>query len=99
MKYCDNCGYELNENSNFCSNCGRDFYSPNDNCRNNKNSSSVIVCAIVGLLFPIIGAILYYVLKKSDIRAAKTANTCSWIGFLGRLLYFLFYGFTIFSFI
>lgn len=99
MKYCDNCGNDLNENSNFCSNCGKNFSTTSNNTQSNGSSGSVITCTIVGLLFPIIGAILYYALKNSDIRAAKTANTCSWIGFLGQLLYFLFFGFSIFRFV
>lgn len=99
MKYCDSCGHELSESSNFCSNCGKNFSSNNNISHNDSNNGTVIVCAIVGLLFPIIGAILYYALKKSDIKAAKTANICSWISFLVQLLYFLFFGFTIFRFI
>lgn len=92
MKYCDKCGNELLDNSNFCSNCGKNF---NSNVQ--ENSTSVVICAIIGLLFPIIGAILYYVLKKTDIKAAKTANTCAWISFLVQLIFLLFGGFSIFS--
>lgn len=98
MKYCSGCGSELKENSKFCSSCGKQFSFSNDPIQTKENSISVIVCAIVGLLFPLIGAVLYYVLKKSDLKAAKTANICSWISILVRFLYFLFYGITIFSF-
>lgn len=84
MKYCDKCGQKLADNSKFCPNCGKRF-----NCSNQENNTTVIICAIVGLLFPLIGAILYYVFKNSDIKAAKTANTCAWIGFLVQLLIFL----------
>ena len=87
MKYCDKCGSELKENSNFCPNCGKKF---NSNVQG--NSTSAIVCAIVGLLFPVIGAVLYYVLKNTDIKAAKTANTCAWLGFIVQLILFLLYG-------
>ena len=95
MKYCDNCGNELNKNANFCSNCGKNFSLQNQ--VTNGNSGSVIACAIVGLLFPIIGAILYYVLKNTDEKAAKTANVCAWISFGLRVLLFLLYGVSIFS--
>lgn len=91
MKYCDKCGSELMNDSKFCSSCGKNL---NSNIQ--ENSTSVVICAIVGLLFPIIGAILYYVLKKTDIKAAKTANTCAWIGFLAQLIFFLLRGFSIF---
>ncbi len=86
MKYCDNCGKELNENFCFCPNCGKNFFAPNQN-QQKSSSALIIVCAIVGLLFPLIGAILYYVLKETDIKAAKTANSCAWISFLAQLIF------------
>lgn len=92
MKYCDKCGSELMNDSKFCSSCGK---SLNSNIQ--ENSTSVVICAMVGLLFPIICAILYYILKKTDIKAAKTANTCAWISFLARLIFLLLGGFSIFS--
>lgn len=95
MKYCDECGYKLPaDNLKFCPECGKNLITKESN--NNKtseqgqNSMTIIVCAIVGLLFPIIGAILYYVLKKNDIKAAKTANICAWIGFLFQILLLVF---------
>lgn len=92
MKYCSNCGNLLNENSNFCCNCGNIVSTSINYTQSNGSSGSVIICAIVGLLFPIIGAILYYVLKNSDIKASKTANTCSWIGFLLEIIIFTLTG-------
>ena len=62
MKYCDNCGKEINENSNFCQNCGKNFSS--EKTQNGSNSGSVIVCAIVGLLFPIMRLINTYYLMN-----------------------------------
>ena len=103
MKYCSQCGTQLNENANFCSNCGKSFSNPNNYpinytpVQNNGSSVTVVICAIVGLLFPIIGAILYYVFRDSDIRAARTANLCSWISFLGQILCYFALGVSIFS--
>lgn len=92
MRYCAKCGNELIEDSNFCPNCGKSVYNDNS-----ENSISVILCAIVGLLFPIIGAILYYVLRKTDYKAAKVANICAWISFIIQILVLSIYGFSIFS--
>jgi len=50
------------------------------------NKSLVIVCAIVGVLSPIIGAILYYVLKNKNLEAAQTANKCAWISFIVQVI-------------
>ncbi len=92
MKYCDKCGNRIIDDSNFCSNCGK-----NINLVNQGSSTSIVICAIVGLIFPIIGAIMYYVLKKTDIKAAKTANVCAWIGFFIQLLCSILWDFSIFS--
>ena len=80
MKYCDKCGCKLPGNANFCPNCGKSFNDYDDD--EETSDSAVIICAIVGLLLPLVGAILYYVFKNSKPRAAKMANRCSWIGFL-----------------
>lgn len=50
------------------------------------NKSLVIVCAIVGVLNPIIGAILYYVLKNKNLEAAQIANKCAWISFIVQVI-------------
>lgn len=43
MKYCDKCGSELMNDSKFCSSCGKNL---NSNIQ--ENSTSVVICAIVG---------------------------------------------------
>ncbi|MBD9098803.1 zinc-ribbon domain-containing protein [bacterium] len=75
--YCTKCGAKLNEGDTFCHQCGNRLI-------NNTDESDItnIICAIIGLTMPIVGAVLYYVFKKSNPKAAKTANVCSWIGFL-----------------
>ena len=77
MKYCNKCGSAISDDSNFCSKCGTKF--TDEKAANNKKTkdTSVIIWIIIGLLFPIIGAILYYVLKKTDYKAAKVLNICS----------------------
>lgn len=92
MRYCNNCGKGTNDESNFCPNCGQSFFKNGANNLNKGSTGTVIVCAIVGLLFPIIGAILYYALKSTDEKAAKTANICSWVGFLWQFLCIVLYG-------
>ena len=64
---------------------------------NNKKTKDtpVIIWIIIGLLFPIIGAILYYVLKKTDYKAAKVLNICSWIGILIQGILTILYQFTV----
>ena len=90
MKYCSKCGNRLETETNFCPNCGNSFVGQVNETE--TSSGSVTACAIIGLLFPIIGAILYYALKNTNIKAAKTANVCSWLGFLWQVIaYFTFF--------
>lgn len=84
MKYCDKCGNQITSSSNFCPNCGKKF---NDN--NKDNETPTIVWVMIGLLLPIIGAVLYYVLKSSNPKAAKIVNTCSWISIIIYILLIL----------
>lgn len=82
---CKECGKLISEQVKSCPDCG--YCDKN----NNSNSIIVIICAIIGLLFPIIGAILYYALKKTDYHAAKVANTCAWISFGAQIVLVIIY--------
>lgn len=95
MKYCNKCGSAISDDSNFCSRCGTKF--TDEQAANNKKTKDtpVIIWIIIGLLFPIIGAILYYVLKKTDYKAAKVLNICSWIGILIQGILTILYQFTV----
>lgn len=88
---------KINSNNLINTNYDQSVPFQNNTIHNTRSSATVVICAIVGLLFPLIGAILYYVMRNSDIRAAKTANTCSWIGFFAQLLYYFFFLVSIFG--
>lgn len=82
MKYCNKCGFEISNDSNFCPNCGTNFTDVKPDNNKKIKDTPAITWVVIGLLFPVLGAILYYVLKKTDYKAAKILNICSWIGFL-----------------
>lgn len=82
--YCKKCGAELNEDDAFCHQCGSKLTNHTD-----ESDIANIICAVIGLTMPIVGAVLYYVFKKSNPKAAKTANICSWIGFLIQIILLL----------
>ncbi|MBO5164684.1 MAG: hypothetical protein J6B75_09660 [Ruminococcus sp.] len=81
MKKCPSCGKDLDDMAAICVGCGHAFsdIKPNDR----KANAGEIIIAI---LFPIIGAILYYVYKKDKPTAAKTLNLVSVIAFLAYIL-------------
>lgn len=88
MNFCPKCGFKLPEYSNFCSNCGTDLCSLNNNTNsnitynNNSNSTTVAICAIISLMFPIIGIVLFFVFRRTDPHVAHVVNICTWISFL-----------------
>lgn len=67
MKYCDKCGNELANNSHLCSNCEKNFKDKSLN----SNILTITICTIIGFIFPIIGIILFFILPKYNIDAAK----------------------------
>ncbi len=79
--YCKKCGAKLNEDNAFCPQCGNKLINNTD-----ETDITNIICAVIGLIIPIVGAVLYYVFKKTNPKAAKTANVCSWIGFLVQII-------------
>lgn len=92
MKFCPYCGKNVSQEQDICLNCGK-VLKTNINVQNSNNETSTgtkIICALVGLIFPIIGAILYYVFKKSNPDLSKICNICSWIGFI-LMLFNLFW--------
>lgn len=57
MKYCPNCGKEVNENQAVCLNCGVSLH-PNINY--NSNSKSKIAAGILGILLGSLGLHNFY---------------------------------------
>lgn len=56
------------------------MYEGGDYMKEEKKTN--IVFGIISFILPILGAILYYVYKKSNPARAKIINRCSWLGFI-----------------
>ena len=84
MNYCPNCGTKITKNQDFCLGCGKalknNYSLPNSNIETRDDLK--IFYAIISLFFPIVGAIMYYLFKKTNLEMAKTCNMFSWLGFL-----------------
>lgn len=89
-KFCTNCGKEINEGADFCLNCGVAI-KKNVEIKKENSSLSKVICAIVSILNPLVGAILYYVFKKSNPELAKISNTCSLISFTLFVVFYTIY--------
>lgn len=73
QKYCHNCGKETKEGQALCVNCKTSFNDQAALNGSNKKEPDV-VAAIVGLLLPIVGLVLYLVWKESYPGKAGSAK-------------------------
>jgi uncharacterized protein (DUF983 family) len=69
MPYCKYCGEEYSKNQLTCPNCGAKLDTPIDN----KQVDGNILWLLVGIIFPIVGFILYLVWKNDRPKDAKYA--------------------------
>ena len=80
MKYCSKCGKELFDEAVICVNCGCAVES-SASLPNRKDAPNTGF-AILGFFFPIIGFILWLVMKDDTPLKAKSAGKGALIGFI-----------------
>jgi hypothetical protein len=85
MKYCQHCGEENPDNSDYCSHCGTRF----DHLIYNNSHDSPIGCLlfIIILIWPVVGLILYLVWMNSSPQRAQSVLTPMIIGFVLNLIF------------
>lgn len=74
-RYCQNCGQQLRENTNYCPRCGRPVRRTSENNIENKKEgakqeqeSSCVISAMVGILVLLmIAAIFIFIINKEEI--------------------------------
>ena len=72
MKYCQNCGAEINDNAVICLKCG---CSINQSTKADEIDDSISVgLVILAILFPIFGIIYWPVKSKERPRCAKVCG-------------------------
>ena len=87
MKYCSKCGKQIEDEAVICIHCG----CPTVNKPIVKDESSP-GANVLGVLFPIVGLILYAAWKNETPRKASGVGTAALIGFVCSLaLSILFY--------
>ncbi len=100
MKYCSQCGHELDDNSTFCSSCGASTQPRNQlvsqSAQNQKSNNTSLQGKWVGALLTfftgIIGLVLCYVLGDEDCKkgALTCFIVCLIIGVIMVVLYIVF---------
>ncbi len=102
MKYCQFCGSELEEGSNFCGNCGKkqtSIYSQEGSSGSQYRSNDAPNggYAVLGFFFPIVGLILYLIWKEEYPMRANSAGKGALIGFILSIISSICYAVAIFA--
>lgn len=108
MKYCTQCGSEINENAVICIKCGcsvRGAIIPAGRADEEDTPSTGL--AVLGFFIPLAGIIIFFVKKKTAPQKAMSCATGVFIGSLVStvlsiiiyIIYFLAFGAEIFSFL
>lgn len=76
MRYCPNCGKQVDPQAVVCPNCGVALPAPilNVNIANTQNDTGSIGWAFLGFFIPIAGLILYIVWRNTEPNNAKQAG-------------------------
>jgi drug/metabolite transporter (DMT)-like permease len=93
MKYCSNCGSQLNEGADVCLNCGKSVNSRQT--INIVNDSGGFGYGCLGFFIPLVGLILYLVWKNEKPNTAKAAGIGALIGFILTVISYVIYIFAI----
>lgn len=80
MAYCSKCGKEINDEAVVCIHCGCQTKNMAIPANTDRPASGGEI--LLTVLWPILGAILYYVYKSSKPTAAKQLNKISIASFL-----------------
>jgi len=94
MKYCSNCGLELQKGESFCPKCGT-ATSPNSQQNNAYKNQAIQDApntgfAVLGFFLPIVGLILYLVWKdQTPLKANSAGKGALYSVIIGVSLYVL----------
>ncbi|MDO4355852.1 MAG: zinc ribbon domain-containing protein [Clostridia bacterium] len=86
MKYCKNCGKEIDGKAVICPHCG----VPQSDSSQSSVDSGSFGYGILGFCIPIVGLILWLVWKRDRPQSAKVAGTGALISvIIGIVFYFI----------
>lgn len=76
MRYCPNCGKEVDPKAVVCPNCGVALPAPvtNNQVVNAQSDTGSVGWAFLGFFIPIVGLILYIIWRNSEPNNAKKAG-------------------------
>lgn len=91
MKFCSDCGSELNENQNVCLKCGAIIKNTNTRDISATRDKGSVGWALLGFFIPLLGFILYLLWKNTNPNDAKQAGTGAFISFISFISFIVLY--------
>lgn len=86
MKYCRNCGKEIDDKAVICTNCGAAVEENLKKVVSSEKDTGGFGWGFLGFLFPLIGLILYLVWKDEKPITAKAVGTGALVGFVFEII-------------
>ena len=83
MKYCKNCGAQIDDHAYICPKCGVKADNPN------ANDSGSFGWCVLGFCIPLVGLILYLVWKDSQPENAKKAGMGALISVIAGVIIYV----------
>ena len=97
MKYCTQCGSEINDNAVICVKCGCSVEGAvvTKQAEEDKPNTGF---ALLGFFFPVVGLVLYLIWKSTTPLKAKSCGKGALIGFIVGVVFYVIYFIVIFAF-
>lgn len=94
MKYCSNCGKEIDEKAVICLNCGASVVpmQPTQPAQTGTSDSGGAGWTLLGCCFPLVGLILFLVWNDKKPQNAKAAGIGALVGVGISVLYYILVG-------
>ncbi|HNZ49894.1 MAG TPA: zinc-ribbon domain-containing protein [Bacilli bacterium] len=89
MKYCANCGNQLEDEAAFCPQCGT-RQDGKFAAKTANNDAPSVGYAILSFLIPLVGLILFLNWKNNFPRRAKSCGIAALIGFIINFVVFFY---------
>lgn len=88
MKYCQNCGAEVNENAVACIKCGCSIQPEHESNKNKVDDSVDIGLVILSAFIPLFG-IIYWPVKAKE--RPNCARTCGITAIIAMIIWSIFF--------
>ena len=96
MKFCSQCGSEINDNAVICVKCGCSVEGVvvAKQAEEDKPNTGF---AVLGFFIPVVGLVLYLIWKSTTPLKAKSCGKGALIGFIVGIVFYIIYFIAIFA--